>query len=247
MFEIREYCYRIDTKKPNVFAECLKKGAFREEVQKMEDLNAEELEHYQGQMTRRLDSYKDTWKAVIQEHMKYAKPNLINATALKGKVEYSGPLYVFAAFVKCGKQHYVIETQQPKAGTFVHSCITKFRNDEITPYRKAFKHHIVERRFRRDTSVFARWKEDEDATVKACLEHDLRYWKVPRFIRDPAELRLLEKCVKKNFLYLKNTHIQCCAGSTFPATSLNDFTTFSRRCCFTDRNLPQSTIDRLFI
>ena len=66
--------------------------------------------------------------------MKYAKPNLINATALKGKSEYNKPLYVYPAFVKCGKQHYAVETQQPTAQTYVHSCITKFRNEEITPY-----------------------------------------------------------------------------------------------------------------
>lgn len=130
---------------------------------------------------------------------------------------------------------------------YVHSCITKFRNEVIPPYRKAFKHHTIERRFRRDVSVFARWKEDDETTIRACLEHDIRYWKCPRFVKDIAELRKLEKCVRKHFLYLKNTHVYNSAGSTYPACSLNEFTAFSRRCRFMDANLPSSTIDRLFI
>lgn len=46
MFEISEYCHRIDTKKSNIFAKCMSGGVFRETVENLEDLNAEELEHY---------------------------------------------------------------------------------------------------------------------------------------------------------------------------------------------------------
>lgn len=49
---------------------------------------------------------------------------------------------------------------------YVHSTIAKFRNEEIMAYKKNFKHQVVIRRFRRDISVFSRWKEDEPLTVK---------------------------------------------------------------------------------
>ena len=43
MYEIREYCYRIDMQKPNIFEKCKSSAVFRSEVEKIEDLNKEEL------------------------------------------------------------------------------------------------------------------------------------------------------------------------------------------------------------
>lgn len=37
------------------------------------------------------------------------------------------------------------------------------------------------------------------------------------------------------------------ANSTYPATSMLDFSHFSTKAEFTSKNLPQSTVDRLFI
>lgn len=71
MYEIREYCYRIDHKKPNVFDKCRGFGYFRSEVDKFEDLNEEELEKYHNYMKRHLDTYSNQWKDVIQDYLKY--------------------------------------------------------------------------------------------------------------------------------------------------------------------------------
>jgi len=71
MYEIREYCYRIDHKKPNVFERCRGFGYFRSEVDKLEDLNAEELEKYHNYMKKHLDTYGNQWKDVIQDYLKY--------------------------------------------------------------------------------------------------------------------------------------------------------------------------------
>ena len=46
MFAIRDYCYRIDHKKPNIFDKCSRAGDFRHEVDGVKDLNEEELAIY---------------------------------------------------------------------------------------------------------------------------------------------------------------------------------------------------------
>ena len=83
--------------------------------------------------------------------MKYQKPNLINSHYLN---QITQNIYVYATFMKSGKQFYCVETQQPKNKLFVHSFISKFRNEEIMAYKKSFKHAIIIKRFRREISVF---------------------------------------------------------------------------------------------
>ena len=50
--------------------------------------------------------------------------------------------------------------------------MTKFRTEEITPYVKPKKHKYNIRRFKKETSVFAKWKEDDDFILKEAAAHD---------------------------------------------------------------------------
>jgi len=51
-------------------------------------------------------------------------------------------------------------------------------------------HH---REFKKETSVFKDWKEDTNLKIKQCKDHDFKFWKTPRFVKDPDEL---EKCTQ---------------------------------------------------
>ena len=55
---------------------------------------------------------------------------------------------------------------------YVHYSLTKFRTEEITPYVKPKKHKYNIRRFKKETSVFAKWKEDDDFILKEAAAHD---------------------------------------------------------------------------
>ena len=79
------------------------------------------------------------------------------------------------------------------------------------------------------------------------MDHDTRYWKCPRFIKDQTELRKLTECVKRNFMVLKNSFLHLASYSTWPSIGINDFTTFVRRANFLEAQLPQSTVDRYFL
>ena len=106
---------------------------------------------------------------------------------------------------------------------------------------------ILQRKFVKEASVFAQWRQDDAGIIKNCLAHDSKYWKINRFIREKEEQDQVIEIVKKHFLFLKNTHLYLCSKSQFPAISMNDFTAFSRLANFYDKNVLQSTIDRLFI
>lgn len=58
------------------------------------------------------------------------------------------------------------------------SCIARFREEEIPRYKKRYARVKVERRFVKEASVFATWKQDDPTVFKKCIEHDKRYWKL---------------------------------------------------------------------
>jgi hypothetical protein len=101
--------------------------------------------------------------------------------------------------------------------------------------------------FRKDQSVFAAWKQDDDETIRRCIDHDTKYWKCERFIKELDEYRALLKLVKTNFSLLKDNHLFLCCNSVYPATDRLDFTIFGRKIGLVDKNVLQSDIDRLFI
>ena len=91
--------------------------------------------------------------------------------------------------------------------------------------------------------MFAYWYTDTPATLAKCFEYDMKYWKCRRFIKDTEDFENLKKCVKKNYEFLKANHIALASSSTYPATSINEFTLFSIKAGFTDKNLNSSRID----
>ena len=87
------------------------------------------------------------------------------------------------------------------------SCIAQFRNEEIPFVKKDFFKKVVVRTFRKDASVFASWKFDNPSIIKQALEHDFRYWKCDRFIKDPTDLFAVKNIIKENFVVIKNSFI----------------------------------------
>lgn len=53
--------------------------------------------------------------------------------------------------------------------------------------RKELVKKKIERHFHKASSVFAKWQEDTPKILSDCVEHDLKYWKIHRFIKDPEE------------------------------------------------------------
>ena len=202
---------------------------------------------YDEEVKKYMDSFLTTWKDVIQQHMKYKMPNLVNAEMKAAINAQDLPLYIYPTFMKSGKQYYCVQTQGTEQKMYIHSTFSKFRTEEIPPYVKPLKHKYNIRRFKKETSVFQRWKKDDDFILQDAAAHDFSYWKVARFVKKVEDLEDLKKVIRENFFELKNMHIYNSANSTFPACSMLEFTKFSKRCEFPDRNVSISQIEREFI
>lgn len=134
--------------------------------------------------------------------------------------------------MRSGKQHYVVKYADPKTGKvkwYPGDCLVKHREEEIFPFRKKVRRNLVVRKFSKESSVFAAWKLDDAHIYGKCIDHDLRYWKTSRFVRDKKDYLLVIKAVKKYFPALKAAHLYMCSRSKFPATYMNDFTSFARK------------------
>ena len=113
-------------------------GIIPDTAESLDDLEDYQMDQYNKQLKIQLDSYRDSyayWKTIIQTYMQYKKPNLVN-TNLGGNLIDKGELFVYATFMKCGKQFYAIESFKPEKKVYVHSCIPKFRNEEIPKFVK---------------------------------------------------------------------------------------------------------------
>lgn len=173
MFEIREYCDRINADKPNVFLRCKDQGYIRRGVTDTKDLNEEEKITYEKNVKEYFDSYLNSWKMVIIKNLKYKRPNLVNAN-MKLCFSIDEPLYVFATFMTAGKHFYNIEVRgkDKSPQNWVHSCIAKFRNEPIIPSLKETKMKVVDRVFKKEHSVFDKWVEDTDVLLAKSFEAD---------------------------------------------------------------------------
>ena len=79
------------------------------------------------------------------------------------------------------------------------------------------------------------------------MEHDKKYWKLSRFIRDSHDMADVEALYVEYFPMINKLFHHLIAKSTiYPSIGSNDFTLFSHKCNFLDSNLIQSRIDQLF-
>jgi hypothetical protein len=53
---------------------------------------------------------------------------------------------------------------------------------------KSSKVKVLQRKFKKEHSVFREWREDTDLMLKKACDIDLQQWKVPRFVKDQDDV-----------------------------------------------------------
>jgi hypothetical protein len=146
--------------------------------------------------------------------------------------------------MRAGKHSYFVKAEGEH---FSHALIAPYREEDIPIQVKTSKTKIVERKFKKEMSVFKDWREDSPYILQKSAEIDKREWKAPRFIKDPDEIEKCWDVIWKYFAKLKDIFITMASRSNFPSVTILDFTSFCDVCKIMDKNVNLSTIDRLFI
>lgn len=63
------------------------------------------------------------------------------------------------------------------------------------------------RSFVKANSVFKDWAEDSDDVNAQIIEHDSKWWKLDRFVKDANEIPRIVDVMKEHALQLKNCYI----------------------------------------
>ena len=100
-------------------------------------------------------------------------------------------------------------------------------NNSVNIENKPPKSRVIQRVFKKETSVFKDWKEDTPQILSKAMEHDEKEWKAMRFIKDPVEVEACKRVIQQNFQKLKDVFITLASRSNFPTVSLLDFTIFA--------------------
>ena len=160
-------------------------------------------------------------------------------------MRFEEDIWVLPVFMSAGKHSYFVKTAEDEI--YAHTLLAPYREEDIPIQVKQSKTKTIERKFKKDASVFKEWKEDTPYILQKSAELDKREWKAPRFIKDPEEVEKCWEVIWKYFAKLKDIFITMASRSNFPSVTLLDFTTFCDICRIMDKNVNLSTIDRLFI
>lgn len=100
----------------------------------------------------------------------------------------------------------------------------------------------MEKVFSRPNSVFAPWVEDTPASDYLACTADMRYWKIPRFIKDTQDVREIRDFTMKQFPKLKVIFNWLISGSIdYPNINMVSWGRLSRPIF--DQNVTPSVID----
>tara|TARA_B110000285_G_scaffold223005_1_gene277916 strand:+ start:112 stop:651 length:540 start_codon:yes stop_codon:yes gene_type:complete len=114
-------------------------------------------------------------------------------------------------------------------------------------FEKPSLNKVKVRKFIKETSVFGKWKKDDNLTYKRCFEHDVKYWKMPKVIKDRNERERLYTVIQKRMPQLKAQFIYMASRSLYPAISLNEWSSFVRKANIIDKNCTSQMIDSHFV
>ena len=112
---------------------------------------------------------------------------------------------------------------------------------------KRVKQRRLERKFDLSTSLFHSWKTDLARTYKRCFVADMKYSKIYKFVKDPADFKAVSDLLLKNYELIFEQYLYGQATSNYPSVGMMDFANLcSAWKIVHPRDLSISDIDRLF-
>lgn len=113
------------------------------------------------------------------------------------------------------------------------TAIVKYREEAVYEYQKYFKVIKIQRYFNKERSVFKTWIQDNKRTLKKAHDHDIRYWKCEKFMKDKGDIDNLVQLTRQHFDLLHALHIWMISSSAgYPAIDLWTIQQFSKRANF---------------
>lgn len=102
------------------------------------------------------------------------------------------------------------------------------------------KNNVVERVYDRETTVFGRWRVDNETSLQTLAREDLKFWKAAKFVKndeDVSNLKKLngvqrancEKIILKYIVKLKEIFVNLICQGNYPTLSQLDCGSFANK------------------
>ena len=154
------------------------------DITKFEMCESYHLNCIEEAMKKREPEIFDDWQSLFEEQCKYRKPFFINSDLVRNMKSQYREIYVAPCFARSGRQTFVIQPGETADTLETYTSVIDFRQEVVVdPQVRASK--FAQRVFKKQTSVFAKWKSDTEKVREMCTwEHDFLFWKVPKFVKD---------------------------------------------------------------
>lgn len=186
---------------------------------------------------------KNEWRNIFTKHLKYKGPHIENKDILMT----FDPVFAYVDFIKPGRHSYIVNYLNDQETNYLfHTIIPPFTQDVFVS-RKTLNRNTVKRVFKKETSVFKHWLNDNAFNVKKTTEHELTMWKVSKFVKDPNEQQLINNEIMNHAVLLKTIFAVTASKSNYPTITWIDFVNFTTQYNIPEKYINQSTLDRIFI
>ena len=117
-------------------------------------------------------------------------------------------------------------------------------------YNQNIKHtkfNLNDRKFDKSKSVFKDWRLDNPKKIEQNFLEEIKYWKVPNFVKNEDELKDIVTYMKKESVYLKSLFIVRSSLSYYPSIRWLSYSEFVTNLNINDAQFEMSAVDRIFI
>ena len=105
----------------------------------------------------------------------------------------------------------------------------------------------ITRKFNKETSVFAQWKEDTLNSVDQTFKIDWEQTKIPKIIKDFGDLHKTRDYLNQNYAFFKELYLNLQYNSVYPFVNKLETASFCERALLVDSVLNTSNCDLLFV
>ena len=96
----------------------------------------------------------------------------------------------------------------------------------LTISQKEYKKADVARTFDKENSIFKEWRLTNQVKLLAGFVYELKFWRVPRFVKDETIQKKLFAIMCDNRELISTVFLMICSQSQYPSLSWLDFQSF---------------------
>ena len=222
MIPVKEFTAFIDKRKLDYMDQLKKQRVIPWDSTLYRHFEDEYKAVYQKGLQDFIDSYwPENWKAALAKNLPYRRPCLVNAFDIDTHMQPQ--VFMTAAFVKPGNHEYIVADLRHKDNKHIamHKLEAGPRPEEVVNFERVAK-HVAGDAFNRGRSIWGAWPAEDDSLFRACIQHDVILWKVPRLVKDEADYRAVVEVLLRHAKLLAHLFTFLAGRSSWPSIGMLD-------------------------